>query len=171
MSWLSELIHKLIGNVPKVVPVPKPAPAPTPSPSPKPAPAPTPPLPVTPSTITRAALLAAFNAERAKANTGLHPYGDSARLDQTAQTWSEGMAASRILTHGDFAHRLVSIDPGAPTGEDIGEGQRTVAEIVADWMESPGHRAQILSPSYGYVGFGWSGSADGTIYWTADFSG
>ena len=40
-------------------------------------------------------------------------------------------------------------------GENIAMGQITPAEVVRDWMNSPGHRANILDPSYVYIGVGY----------------
>jgi uncharacterized protein YkwD len=38
-----------------------------------------------------------------------------------------------------------------------------------DWMNSPGHRANILSPSYNQIGVGVAKAANGTYYWTQMF--
>ncbi len=51
-------------------------------------------------------------------------------------------------------------------GENIAKGQRTPAEVVNDWMNSPGHRANILNSSYTHIGVGYV--KDGN-YWTQMF--
>ncbi|MNR50485.1 Cysteine-rich secretory protein family protein [compost metagenome] len=40
-------------------------------------------------------------------------------------------------------------------GENIAKGQRTPEEVVKDWMNSPGHRKNILNPHYTMIGVGY----------------
>jgi hypothetical protein len=40
-------------------------------------------------------------------------------------------------------------------GENIAQGQITPEEVVFDWMNSPGHRANILNPKFEYIGVGY----------------
>ena len=54
-------------------------------------------------------------------------------------------------------------------GENIAYGQRTPQAVMNDWMNSPGHRANILSPSYNQIGVGVAKAANGTYYWTQMF--
>ncbi len=54
-------------------------------------------------------------------------------------------------------------------GENIAYGQRTPQEVVTAWMNSPGHRANILSAAYTQTGVGAAKKANGTIYWTQMF--
>ena len=57
-------------------------------------------------------------------------------------------------------------------GENIAVGQRDVAEVMQGWMNSPGHRENILRPQFTHLG---SGVATGdfkgqeSIYWTQNF--
>lgn len=53
-------------------------------------------------------------------------------------------------------------------GENIAKGQRTPAQVVEGWMNSEGHRANILNSSYTHIGVGYV--ADGN-YWTQMFVG
>jgi uncharacterized protein YkwD len=55
-------------------------------------------------------------------------------------------------------------------GENIAYGQRTPQEVVTGWMNSPGHRANIMNPSFGKVGIGVYKDSNGTIYWTQLFT-
>lgn len=55
-------------------------------------------------------------------------------------------------------------------GENIAMGQRTPAEVVKAWMDSPGHKANILSKSYTNIGAGIAKDSDGRIYWVHMFS-
>lgn len=54
-------------------------------------------------------------------------------------------------------------------GENIAEGQRTPQEVMNAWMNSPGHRANILSAVYNQIGVGVAKTSNGTFYWTQDF--
>jgi uncharacterized YkwD family protein/spore coat assembly protein SafA len=53
--------------------------------------------------------------------------------------------------------------------ENIAYGQRTAQEVVNAWMNSPGHRSNILSRSYSQTGVGCAKKANGTLYWTQMF--
>ncbi len=54
-------------------------------------------------------------------------------------------------------------------GENIAYGQRTPAEVMRDWMNSPGHRNNILSRSYSQIGVGLAKNSSGVCYWTQQF--
>ncbi len=54
-------------------------------------------------------------------------------------------------------------------GENIAYGQRTPQEVMNAWMNSPGHRANILSATYNQIGVGVAKASNGTYYWTQMF--
>jgi uncharacterized YkwD family protein/spore coat assembly protein SafA len=54
-------------------------------------------------------------------------------------------------------------------GENIAYGQRTPQAVMNDWMNSPGHRSNILNPTYNQIGVGVAKAANGTLYWTQMF--
>ncbi len=54
-------------------------------------------------------------------------------------------------------------------GENIAYGQRTPQEVVTAWMNSPGHRANIMSKAYTHIGVGAAKKSNGTLYWTQMF--
>jgi uncharacterized YkwD family protein/spore coat assembly protein SafA len=54
-------------------------------------------------------------------------------------------------------------------GENIAYGQRTPQEVMNTWMNSPGHRANILSATYNQMGCGVAKTSGGTYYWTQMF--
>ncbi|NJR45798.1 MAG: CAP domain-containing protein [Hyellaceae cyanobacterium CSU_1_1] len=119
------------------------------------------------------------NAERAKA--GLKPLTLNNRLTQAAQGHSDSMAADDFFSHtgvdgSDVSDRVQ--DTGyqySYTGENIAAGQKTAAEVVQGWMDSPGHRANILNADYTEIGIGYellendSGSVNYHHYWTQVF--
>ena len=73
-----------------------------------------------------------------------------------ARTWYD-----RVLTCG------YSSNAGA--GENIAYGYQTPTAVMTGWMNSPGHRANILNASYKVIGIGVAAAANGTLYWTQDF--
>ncbi|MFC5472146.1 CAP domain-containing protein [Cohnella suwonensis] len=118
-------------------------------------------------------VLALTNEERQKA--GLSPCaGTDANLNRSAHAKSEDMAAK-----GYFAHDSPTYgDPFAmmrnfgvqyqAAGENIAMGQPTPAEVVKAWMNSPGHRANILKGAYTHLGVGYV-IQNGKAYWTQQF--
>jgi uncharacterized YkwD family protein len=53
--------------------------------------------------------------------------------------------------------------------ENIASGQRTAAEVMNSWMNSSGHRANILSSTYNQIGVGVARNNKGNLYWTQIF--
>ncbi|MNC67305.1 Cysteine-rich secretory protein family protein [compost metagenome] len=51
-------------------------------------------------------------------------------------------------------------------GENIAMGQRTPQEVMTAWMNSAGHRANILSANFNYIGVGFDNN-----YWVQEFIG
>ena len=54
-------------------------------------------------------------------------------------------------------------------GENIAYGQRTPAEVMNGWMNSPGHRSNILNGTYTEIGVGLAKNKNGVCYWTQQF--
>lgn len=54
-------------------------------------------------------------------------------------------------------------------GENIARGQKTPREVVTAWMNSPGHRANILNRTFTQLGVGARVSTGGEIYWSQNF--
>ena len=59
--------------------------------------------------------------------------------------------------------------PNMRSGENIAMGQRTPQEVVTAWMNSPGHRANIMNGSFGRLGVGVYES-NGRLYWAQLFT-
>jgi uncharacterized protein YkwD len=115
------------------------------------------------------------NAERQKA--GLAPLSLSPALEDAAQSYSEVLASSGCFDHTcgpvpDFADRdsQAGYTDWTDIGENIAAGYPTPEAVVASWMASPGHRANILSPQFTEIGVGMTagGGVYGT-YWTQEF--
>lgn len=82
---------------------------------------------------------------------------DMARMGQMQHVGSDGSRAGDRLTEVGFAW-------GA-WGEAVAAGQPTADDVIAAWLNSPGHRA-ILLGDYRYVGIGSATGSSGTPYWT-----
>lgn len=118
--------------------------------------------------------LALINAERAGA--GCAPLANESHLYAAARGHSADMAARGYFSHDSLDGRDVGdrADSAGYTGwsllgENIALGQPTPATVVNDWMNSPGHRANIEKCGYTETGLAAVRAADGRIYWTQDF--
>lgn len=60
--------------------------------------------------------------------------------------------------------------PYGTMGENIAHGQKTPEEVVKDWMNSQGHKENILSQNFKYIGVGSFKASDGSIYWVQLFT-
>ena len=54
-------------------------------------------------------------------------------------------------------------------GENIAKGQKTPEAVMNGWMNSPGHRANILNSSFTEIGVGYVTDSNGTTYWVQMF--
>ena len=61
--------------------------------------------------------------------------------------------------------------PYKAAGENIAYGQQSPAEVMNYWMNSPGHRKNILSSDFTHLGFGIAKKSNRTIYCTQMFIG
>lgn len=119
-------------------------------------------------------VLQLVNAERAA--VGLSSLQFDIRLQSAAEAHSIDMATNNCFSHNscdgtNWATRVYSYYPMAGIGENIAAGYTTAASVVNGWMNSPGHKANILDASYKSIGIGYyalAGSTYGT-YWTQDF--
>ena len=127
-------------------------------------------------------VLAAVNIARARARRcGAQPYDAAAPLTwndllaQAALAHSSDMAAQRYFNHQGKDGRAVSDRTNQTgyrwrmVGENIAAGQDSAEEVVAGWLDSPGHCGNIMNPKFTQMGsaFAISGNpASGRVYWT-----
>ncbi|KQY87832.1 serine protease [Paenibacillus sp. Root52] len=110
------------------------------------------------------------NAERAKA--GLNALTSDALLDKVALAKAKDMSDNNY-----FAHQSPTY--GSPfdmmkqfgvtysyAGENIAQGQKTPQEVVTAWMNSEGHRANVLNKNFTQIGVGYYNG-----YWAQEFVG
>lgn len=120
-----------------------------------------------------AEVVAVTNAERRR--HGLTPFTVDARLGAAAQLHTADM-----LRRGFFDHqnpdgqqvwdRVRTVGyPYRKVAENIAAGQRTAAEVVAGWMDSPGHRRNILDAELHQIGVGHAIGGSYGVLWTQVF--
>lgn len=121
-----------------------------------------------------AEVLALVNTERS--NAGLSALAFDARLQASAEAHSFDMATNNCYGHNscdgtDWRTRVGSNYTGGGFGENIAAGYDTPQAVVAGWMNSTGHKANILNANYLGMGIGYSYQAGTTYghYWTQDF--
>ncbi|MGI5165290.1 CAP domain-containing protein [Spirillospora sp. CA-253888] len=118
------------------------------------------------------AVVALTNQERAKAGCGA--LRTDSRLTLAARRHSADMAEHKYLDHtsrnGDSPWKRME-DAGYTGGggaENIAQGYATPAAVVKGWMESPGHRANILNCKLRAIGVGMAKGSGGP-WWTQNF--
>ncbi|OEU91420.1 CAP domain-containing protein [Streptomyces oceani] len=118
-----------------------------------------------------AAVLKLVNEERAR--QGCRPVAHDARLAEFAGKYSVAMAEGGFFSHTTPDGRSpwdraeeAGIDNLA--AENIARGQADAEAVMAGWMDSPGHRANILNCDYRTMGVG-AHFADGGPWWTQNF--
>ena len=113
------------------------------------------------------------NSERAK--NGLPALKANWQVSRVARYKSQDMIDKNYFSHtsptyGSPFRMLETFGVSfSAAGENIAMGQRTPSEVMNAWMGSPGHRNNILSPSFTEIGVGLAKSANGRYYWTQMF--
>ncbi|WP_078414858.1 SafA/ExsA family spore coat assembly protein [Priestia abyssalis] len=113
------------------------------------------------------------NQERAK--YGLKPLVSDWELARVARFKSDDMRDKNYFSHTSPTY-------GSPfdmiknfgityrsAGENIAAGQKTPEEVVQAWMNSSGHRANILNKDFTHIGVGYSKGGSYGVYWTQMF--
>jgi uncharacterized YkwD family protein len=153
----------------------------TPTPSPTPSSSATKPATTTPATTTTSSfkefqksVVSLVNKERAAA--GLSPLTENTELDKIATLKSEDMVKMNYFSHtsptyGSPFEMLSQFGVGySAAGENIAYGQATPAEVMNGWMNSPGHKANILNVNFTQIGVGIAKKSNGQLYWTQTFT-
>jgi uncharacterized protein YkwD len=120
-----------------------------------------------------AQVVALTNAERAKAGCG--PLAVDATLTSVAQAHSQDMASNDYFSHDSqdgrtpFARMTAAGYRYSTAAENIAAGQRTAQDVMTGWMNSPGHKANILNCALTQIGVGHATGGSYGVYWTQDF--
>lgn len=110
------------------------------------------------------------NEERGKA--GLAPLAALDSLNKVAAAKATDMRANNYFSHTSptYGSPFEMMSAFGVTysyaGENIAMGQRTPEEVMKAWMNSPGHKANILSKNFNYIGVGFDNN-----YWAQEFIG
>jgi uncharacterized protein YkwD len=112
----------------------------------------------------------AMNGDRGA--NGLGSLCGNAQLQGLAQNWANWMAQNLSLTHQDIGSAIYST-PFYSMAENILDGPAgmSVGEMESAWMQSPGHRENILGGAYSAAGVGIAYSSDGRVWVAVDFGG
>lgn len=102
-------------------------------------------------------LLTKHNEERKKKNLPLLSLDP--KLNENAEKWAEFMSNKNRLKHSELSFFNI-------VGENIAAGQDSIEQVMKDWMDSPGHKQNILNPKFTHVGFGHHNR-----YWCVQFGG
>lgn len=113
--------------------------------------------------------------ERANASrraSGLPALARNAKLMSAAQLQADQMVKAGVMAHElpgqpypTLRSRLAAVQyPLRAAGENISEGQRSAVEAQTTWMESPLHRANILSLEFTEFGTGVAAARNGRLY-------
>ena len=115
-------------------------------------------------------VLQLVNKERAA--RGLSSLRLDARVSAAAQVRAAECARSFSHTRPNGTRCFTALKEGGvsyrPAGENIAYGQRTPQAVMTDWMNSSGHRANILNSNYTTIGIGYT-VINGTPYWSQFF--
>lgn len=120
------------------------------------------------------AVIVLTNAERKKAEKELPPLKMNPQLMAAARKHAANMAAQ-----GKLDHKLDDKDPGDRTkaagytsefvGENIAWNQKSPQDVVKAWMDSEGHRENILHAEYTEIGVAVAKNKKGEPYWVQVF--
>lgn len=112
------------------------------------------------------------NQERAKEGLSALKYDENVakaalvRAKETEVSFSHtrpnGSSFSTALTENGVTYR------GA--GENIAYGQKSPEEVMKGWMNSPGHRSNIMNKNFTSIGVGYYVNSNGVKYWTQLFT-
>ncbi len=117
----------------------------------------------------QASVAASVNEQRA--NAGLPPVKIDERLTSAAQAHANDIAQRQVLTHTgsdgtNAGQRINAYGYGWTTwAENAAAGQQTPAQVMDSWMNSAGHRANILNGSMIDIGIAAAAGSNGVTYW------
>jgi uncharacterized YkwD family protein/spore coat assembly protein SafA len=130
-------------------------------------------IPTVTTTAQENEVIRLVNVQRSRA--GLQLLKTNWQLSRVARYKSQDMINKNYFSHtsptyGSPFNMMESFGIRfSAAGENIAYGQRTAQEVVTGWMNSPGHRSNILSPTYQQIGVGLAKDKSGRCYWTQMF--
>ncbi|MEU3901573.1 CAP domain-containing protein [Streptomyces sp. NPDC045251] len=134
-------------------------------------------VPLTPDGLARTTAEVVDLTNRERVRAGLAALAADPRLTAAAQAHSTDMVARDFYSHTDpdggkpWDRAAAAGAARRTVGENIACGQRSPADVVEGWMNSPGHRANILKADFTHIGIGLAGGGRAGTYWTQLFGG
>lgn len=110
-----------------------------------------------------------------RASQGKDPFDNDAKLNAAAEDWSRSMATGDFFRHSSPSQVEEQGYAWRAWGENIAAGYATPEAVVNGWINSPGHRANMLSNNFEEMGVGYvylandTGSVNYRHYWTQVF--
>jgi len=112
------------------------------------------------------------NIERA--DRGLEPFNSLTPLTETARVRAVEITSRFSHTRPDGRTPFTAFTESGveytAAGENIAAGQSSPEEAVRSWMNSSGHRANILSTRFSHMGVGVAVNSNGRMYWVQTFT-
>jgi uncharacterized protein YkwD len=110
------------------------------------------------------------NVERGKAGCGSVQLNTKLRTAIRLHVQELGTHGNLYISHVSddgrtFVDRAKAQGYDDPGGENVARGQRDAADVMNSWMNSSGHRANILNCSFKAIGVGAVKGVDGTLVW------
>ncbi len=110
---------------------------------------------------------------------GLAPLRWNNALAEAADSYAQKMAATGFFGHDTPDGTTPTSrghDAGYPSfywgpyiGENLARGYRSPESVMQGWMNSEGHKHNVLLPNYTEIGVGVAVAPDGTMYWAQEF--
>jgi uncharacterized protein YkwD len=109
-------------------------------------------------------LLELVNVERA--SVGMPPLQADEKLDVLAREWAGKSAENKSLSHRKDLSALMRTGGWRLLNENVymGSGKVDAARVVRAWMNSAGHKRNLLNIAMTHAGFGSATNADGETY-------
>lgn len=107
-----------------------------------------------------------------RASMGLSSLTYNSRLAWGADMHSRFMAETQTLTHDGWSDRIIHAGYSfSSIGQNVAftQGASFDSSLISLWMESPGHRENIVNPRWIHIGVSCSYSSNGFMYWTQNF--
>ncbi|WIM67359.1 CAP domain-containing protein [Corynebacterium breve] len=130
-----------------------------------PAPAPV----VSQGSVTQSDLIAETN--RARVAEGLAPLKPMNEINNIAQNWANNMAKRDVLVHSSDYHAQYPQGWTKAAENILTTGAHADADYMIDmWLNSPGHRQNMMNPAITHVGVGIATTNDGQQYAVQNFA-
>ena len=153
---------------PTTTPAPTPTTSATPTSNATPTSTPTSSPTVSATDAYEARILVLVNQERAK--VGLAGLRANSCADGYAERWAPVIQSNGVLSHQELGP-ILNACHAMTVGENVAYGNMTADEMMTMWMNSPGHKANILNPAFTGIGVAAVTDSSGRWYGVQDFVG